>query len=369
MTVLIAGGGTGGHVFPMLAVGQAILRDHPSVQVFYVGTARGLEAKLVPAAGGDLEVLDVLPLRGRGALGAARGLWKATASLVAAAGLVRRRKPDVVLTVGGYAGGPVALAARAMGVPLAVLEPNSVLGLTNRLLSPISQRAYVAFGDVDKSFGTGVAVRSGVPLRGAFAPRPYAAAAGRFRVLVLGGSLGASGLNANVPGAAFELLRAVPFAQVVHQTGRGNESAVREAYRALGEKTAERVSVVEFIDDVARELDLADVVLQRCGASSLAELCVVGRASILVPYPFATDQHQLANARTLERAGAAIAVSQADATPGRLAELLIDLALAPEKRAQMADSARGLGRPEAARDVARDLVELAEKQLQKREAR
>ncbi len=353
MTVLIAGGGTGGHVFPMLAVGQALASD--GNEVFYVGTARGLEQRLIGDVGGDLELLDVAPLRGGGVGGALRGGLKALASLKAARDLVKRRRPDVVLSVGGYAGGPVALAARLMGVPLAVLEPNSVLGFTNRVLGPLAHRVYVAFGDWDRRFREGVVVRSGVPLRSAFRPSVYRPTAGRFRVLVLGGSQGAKALNEEVPAAFAGLLASVPHAEIVHQTGRGKLEATAARYR-----DTDRARVVEFIDDVAGELERADVVIQRCGASAVSELCIVGRASILVPFPFAADQHQLANARSLEREGAAITLEERDAA-GRLAGSLIDLANDPARRQQMAERARALATPNAARDVADDLVALAKR--------
>ncbi len=361
MTVLIAGGGTGGHVFPMLAVGRALGTVRPDVSVFYVGTARGMEARVMPEAGCDLELLDVAPLRGGGIKGALRGALKAVKSLASSAALVRRRKPDVVLSVGGYAGGPVALAARLMGVPLAVLEPNSVLGLTNKMLSPFSDRAYVAFGEVDRAFAPGVAHRFGVPLRGEFAPSPYVPRAGRFRVLVLGGSLGARGINERAPKAIARLLAKHPHAEIVHQTGRGHVEAVRAAYAAAGLGDDPRVRATEFISDVAAELRAADLVVQRCGASSLAELCVVGRASVLIPFPFAADQHQLANARALEHAGAAVALPEAETSPERLAETLIRLGDDADSRVRMADAARAQGRPLAAQDIARDLCALAER--------
>jgi UDP-N-acetylglucosamine--N-acetylmuramyl-(pentapeptide) pyrophosphoryl-undecaprenol N-acetylglucosamine transferase len=358
VTVLIAGGGTGGHVFPMLAVGQALSRD--GNDVFYVGTARGLEQKLIGDAGGDLELLDVAPLRGAGVKGAVQGGVKALASLKAARDLVKRRRPDVVLSVGGYAGGPVALAARLMGVPLAVLEPNSVLGFTNRVLGPLAHRVYVAFGEWDRRFRPGVVVRSGVPLRSAFQPSPYQPVAGRFRVLVLGGSQGAKALNEQVPPAFKALIEAVPYAEIVHQAGRSKLEPTAERYAAL---TGARV--VEFIDDVAGELARADVVIQRCGASAVSELCIVGRASILVPFPFAADQHQLANAKSLEREGAAITLEES-AAGENLARLLIELANDPARRQRMADGARALATPNAARDVADDLVALAQRRTRGR---
>jgi UDP-N-acetylglucosamine--N-acetylmuramyl-(pentapeptide) pyrophosphoryl-undecaprenol N-acetylglucosamine transferase len=360
VTVLVAGGGTGGHVYPMLAVGQAVGRVAPSSEVFYVGTAKGLEARAVPEAGGELELLDVAPLRGGGLSGFLRGGLKAAWSLEASRKLVARRRPDVVLSVGGYAGGPVALAARLMGVPLAVLEPNSVLGLTNRLLAPFAARAYVAFGDVDRRFSDGVARRLGVPLRSAFEASSYEPSPERFRMLVLGGSLGARALNLAIPGAFGALLRQVPNASIVHQVGRGNLEAAQGAWREAGLEGHPGVRVSEFITDVATELREADVVVQRAGASSLAELCVVGRASVLVPFPFAADQHQLANARSLSGANAAITIEQSDATSERLSSELVALANDPARRVAMASAARAQGKPDAAVDIARDLIALAE---------
>jgi UDP-N-acetylglucosamine--N-acetylmuramyl-(pentapeptide) pyrophosphoryl-undecaprenol N-acetylglucosamine transferase len=359
VTVLIAGGGTGGHVFPMLAVGDALQRIDPSASVLYVGTPRGIETRVVPEAGGVLEQLDIAPLRGGGAAGFAKGAFKAVRGLVASRSLVAQSRPDVCLTVGGYAGGPVALVARLMGVPLAIIEPNSVLGMTNRILSPLADRAYTAFGDVDARFAPGVAMRVGVPLRKSFEPAPYVSSSDRFRVLVLGGSLGARALNERMPAAAATLAKAVPHARVLHQAGRGRAAETAAAYAAAGLEPGGPVEVTEFIGDVGAELRRADVSVQRCGASSLAELCAVGRASVLVPFPFAADQHQLENARSLEREGAAVAIEQEEATPARLAEVLIGLASRPEQRSKMADRARALGRPDAAHAVAVDLLRLA----------
>jgi len=354
VTVLIAGGGTGGHVFPMLAVGQAL--ESEGADVFYVGTARGLEQRLIGDAGGDLELLDVAPLRGGGVRGALVGGLKAAWSFNAARDLVKRRRPDVVLSVGGYAGGPVALAARLMGVPLAVLEPNSVLGFTNRVLGPLAHRVYVAFGDWDRRFGPGVLMRSGVPLRSEFKASVYQPLVGRFRVLVLGGSQGAKALNECVPGAFERLSAVVPHAEILHQAGRGKVIATSQRYAYAPNA---RVGVVDFIEDVAGELDRADLVIQRCGASAVSELCLVGRANILVPFPFAADQHQLANAKSLEREGAAIALEEREATPERLGALLIELAADPARRIALAERARTLATPNAAKDVAGDLLQLA----------
>ena len=358
MTILIAGGGTGGHVFPMIAVGDALRAAAPDeVRVVYVGTARGLEARVVPERGDQLELLPVAPLRGGGALGFARGVAKAFAVLPEARRLVRRLRPRLVLSVGGYAAGPVALAARTASVPVAVLEPNSTIGLTNRLLAPLCARAYTAFPEVERYFRPSIVRRAGVPLRRAFDRAGYDRDAGAVRVLVLGGSQGALALNEVVPRAVALAIAGGASLEITHQTGRERESVVRALYAELG--AGARATVVPFIDDVAAALASADLVVGRAGASSLAELCAVGRPAVLVPYPHAADDHQLGNARSLEAAGAAVCVPQPEATAARLAAVIAELAADPQRRARMAEAAAGRGTPRAATTVAEDLLEFA----------
>ncbi len=356
-TVLLAGGGTGGHVFPMLAVGDAIRAADPSSRVVYVGTARGLEARVVPEQGGELELLDILPLRGSGLSGFLKGAEHAVASIPAARDLVRRLAPSAVLSVGGYAGGPVCFAARTLGVAVTVLEPNSVMGLSNRLLAPFAIRAYTTFPEVDRFFRPSIVRRLGVPLRKAFAPAPYEAQKDKLSILVLGGSQGAKALNEAVPRAIAQVKHQARGIRVVHQTGREREVEARALYDSLGLSAV--AEVVPFIDDMARALASADLVIARAGASTLAELCAVGRPSILVPYPFAADDHQLKNARSLEKRGAAVALSQPLATADRIAYEITRLADAPARRASMASAAAAIGAPDAARGVAADLLDLA----------
>lgn len=353
-TFLMAGGGTGGHLFPLVAVADA-LRAEADVDAVFVGTARGIEARVLPPRGERLELLDVQPIKGGGVLGALRGVVKAALVLPRSIALVRRLAPRAVLSVGGYAAGPVALAARMLGVPVAILEPNGVLGMTNRWLLPFSKRAYVAFPEVVREAGA-IAQLTGVPIRGDFKPTPYAARAERFRVLVLGGSQGAQALNERVPDAAARLVADVAGLELVHQAGRGKDEAVRERYAALG--ISARARVVAFLDDPAAEIAAADVVVERAGASSLAELCAMGRASVLVPFPFAADDHQRRNAESLASTGAAACVVQADATSERLAAELRRLALDVGARVAMAEAARERGRADAARVVALDLLSL-----------
>ena len=359
MTVVIAGGGTGGHVFPMIAVGDALKAVDPTARVVYVGTARGIEARVMPSRGDSLELLDIRPLRGSGLKGFMKGAYFAAASIPSARRLIAKLGANAVLSVGGYAGGPVALAARTLGIPVALLEPNSVLGLSNRLLTPIVARAYTAFPEVESALRPSVIRRAGVPLRGAFSRKPYASSSDKVRILLLGGSQGAMALNETVPHALRSLVKAgdANSIELVHQTGRDRELDVRALYTQLG--LLDRVTVTPFIDDMASALASADIVIGRSGASSLAELCVIGRASILIPYPFAADDHQLKNARSLERAGAAIAIPQSEATAARVAIEIDRLVKSPELRARMAEAAASLGKADAARDVAEDLLNLA----------
>lgn len=365
VTVLIAGGGTGGHVFPMIAVGDAVRALDASARVVYCGTSRGIEARVIPAHGGELELLHVIPLRGGGVSGFVKGVTRAAGSLPEARAMVKRLRPDVVLSVGGYAAGPVSLAARFAGVPVTMLEPNSVLGLANRLLSPFAARAYVAFPEAERFLRPSVVRRSGVPLRRAFSPAPYAPKSGPLTALVLGGSQGSQALNSTVPRAIAAARRRGVGVSVVHQTGRDREAEVRALYAELG---VDEARVVPFIDDVAEALGAADVVIERAGASSLAELCAVGRASILIPYPFAADDHQHRNALSLARQGAAVALEQSHATPVRVADELERLARDPELRVRMASAAGTLGKPDAAFFVARDLLNLARASAWSKEA-
>jgi UDP-N-acetylglucosamine--N-acetylmuramyl-(pentapeptide) pyrophosphoryl-undecaprenol N-acetylglucosamine transferase len=352
-TLIFAGGGTGGHVFPLVAVADAVRALDPGVELLFVGTERGLEARAVPERGYALELMRVLPLRGGGVSGFVRGVAQAARSLPAGRALVRRVQPAAVLSVGGYAAGPVSLAGWSLGVPLALLEPNSVIGLANRLVAPLAGRAYTAFPEADRYFRRGRVLRAGVPLRPGFEPVPYRAPSGRVKLLVLGGSQGARTLNEAVPRAIATLGEKV---EVVHQCGRAHAERVEKLYAELGAATAR---VVPFIDDMPRAIAEAELVIGRSGAGAVSEICAVGRPSLLVPYPYAAGDHQRHNAEALVRAGAAASVLDAQATPERLASEIARLIADPAALAGMASAARAEGRPEAARAIALDLLEFA----------
>ncbi len=351
-TILFAGGGTGGHVFPMIAVADAVRALRPDVDIVFVGTARGLETKVVPERGYRLELVEVAPLRGGGVRGAVEGVVVAARAIPRARALLLRLAPRAVFSIGGYAAGPVSVAARTLGVPVALMEPNAEAGLANRLAAPLVARAYTAFTESDRYFSRKVVLRTGVPLRAGFAPVAYARS-GDLRVLVLGGSQGAQSLNETVPRALSRLGFGI---RVTHQCGAGRDAAVRALYAEL--RMADRASVVPFIDDVPRALAAADLVVGRAGANAVAEICAVGRPSLLVPYPFAGD-HQRHNAASLVREGAAVCVLAAEATVERIAAEIERLVAKPETLPAMAEAARKLGRPAAARVIAEDLLALA----------
>jgi UDP-N-acetylglucosamine--N-acetylmuramyl-(pentapeptide) pyrophosphoryl-undecaprenol N-acetylglucosamine transferase len=355
ISILLAGGGTGGHVYPLVAVAEALKELAPEIRVVFVGTERGIETRVVPSRGFELELVKVLPIRGFGATGALRGVLRAALSLPESRELLRRHRPAAVLTVGGYAAGPVSLMARLAGIPVGLLEPNAVMGLANRLMAPLVQRGYTAFAPAERHFVRGRVLRSGVPIRNGFSPAPYVLTARPRRVLVLGGSQGARTLNEEVPLALLQ--SSIPI-EVRHQCGQKDVELVRERYARGGDTGAAIVAaeVVPFIDDMPMALAWADLVISRSGASAVSEICAVGRPSLLVPYPFAAGNHQQINAETLASVGAARWLRNDLARSERIAVEISTLLGDEGLLRRMADAAVGYGRPNAAMHVAADLL-------------
>lgn len=358
--VLVAGGGTGGHLFPGLAVVEELRRRVPDVQVYFVGTSRGIESRVLPARGEDLTLLEVTPLKGQGLSARVASFARIPTAMSGASALMRRLEPDLVLGVGGYASGPVLLAAALGGRPTAVLEQNASVGLTNRILARFVRRAYVTFDETVAVFGESKSRVTGNPVRRDFVDFAHRALSdpegfeSRARsVLVLGGSQGARKLNEVVPLGLQRAGVAERGLKVIHQTGESMRADVEERYRALGIDA----EVVSFIDEIARAYANATLVVARAGASTLAELCAIGRASILVPFPFAADDHQTKNAAALEAQGAAICVPESNLDEQSLASAVTGLLDDPRKRQEMALFARQHGRPDAAAAIVDDLVD------------
>jgi UDP-N-acetylglucosamine--N-acetylmuramyl-(pentapeptide) pyrophosphoryl-undecaprenol N-acetylglucosamine transferase len=358
--IILAGGGTGGHLFPGIAVMEELRRREPELEVLFVGTARGIETKVVPQLGERLTCLEVTPLKGRSPTQLIKSLAALPQAGLEAARVVQQFRPSLVLGVGGYAAGPMVLAARTLGVPAALLEQNAHVGLTNRLLARVVDRAYLSFEETAKQFPQRAARVFGNPVRRSFVGAgnmarmdPLGFEMRARRVLIVGGSQGAKVLNEFVPEALARAGAATRGIEIVHQTGHAMCDSVRARYEQLGL----RATVTPFIDDMARAYASAALVIGRAGATSLAEICAVGRPSVLIPFPFAADDHQWHNARALEMRGAAVALREqglsADLLGARLAELLDH----PERRTAMAEAARKLGRPEAAAAIVDDLCE------------
>ncbi|TMA74075.1 MAG: undecaprenyldiphospho-muramoylpentapeptide beta-N-acetylglucosaminyltransferase [Deltaproteobacteria bacterium] len=375
---MIAGGGTGGHLFPGIAVAEAARRRDPNGAILFVGSERGLEARIVPSAGFALEALPTTPLRGRGARDRVRAIAGLAAGVGRARGVIRRFAPDAIVGLGGYASAPAVIAGRLAATPIVLLEQNARPGLTTRLLARFADRVCVSFPESAAAFAAGKAVVTGNPVRwraadGAVASSPAASsgtamsassvptgtatsapsaaspettAGGRgLALLIFGGSAGARTLNLAGPALAAALAD-VPGLSIVHQTGAEAEASVRAAYAGAGI----RADVRPFIADMGAAYAAADVVVCRAGATTIAELAALGKPAILVPYPYAADDHQRANAESLVAVGAAAMVLDAEASGERLAAEVRRL-LAPAARATMAARVRALAHPDAAERV------------------
>lgn len=349
-TVLVAAGGTGGHLYPGIAVADELRRRDAGWHVVFAGTARGLETRIVPRAGYALELLPVLPLNRVGAKRLALGLLALPVAILRAAALVARLRPAAVLGIGGYAGGPVTLVAALLGVPAVILEPNARPGFTNRVLRPFARHAACAYEEARLAFGA-KGVLTGNPVRAGFAAAPTRVRTEPLTLLAFGGSQGSRVLNEALC-AALGRLPGPERLRIVHQTGEATRDAVAAAY-AAARRPAE---VLAFVDDMERRLGEADLVLSRSGATTCAELTVAGRAAILVPFARSADDHQRKNARALEAAGAALVLEEGQLDGASLAAAVSGLLESRERLDAMEAAARRLGRPDAAARVA-DLLQ------------
>ena len=349
-TILIGAGGTGGHIFPGIAVADELVRRDAATRVVFAGTPRGLETRLVPKAGYALELLPILPLNGVGMLRTLGGLLALPWGLLKSALVVLRLKPAAVLGIGGYAGGPITLIAALIGVRAVILEPNARPGFTNRVLKPFVDAAACAYEEARVSFGA-KGVLTGNPVRGGFAALHDKPHRPPLTLLAFGGSQGSRVLNRALV-AALPKLPGPDALRIVHQTGPAMQPEVEAAYRAA----ARPAEVVAFLDDMERRLGDADLVLARSGATTCAELTVAGRAALLVPFAGAADDHQTTNARALEAAGAARVLEERELSGESLARAIGALVEQPQTLTAMDQASRRLGRKDAAARVA-DLLE------------
>ncbi|MCE2392392.1 MAG: undecaprenyldiphospho-muramoylpentapeptide beta-N-acetylglucosaminyltransferase [Proteobacteria bacterium] len=341
--IVLAGGGTGGHIFPALALAQTIREHAPGARVSFIGSDRGLEGRYVPAAGFELDQVASAQVSGKSWLAAARGLAAAARGTLRARRLLRARGADLVIGVGGYASVPAVAAALSMRLPTALVEPNARAGRANRLLGRFARAVFVQFEGARSAFPPERVHLTGYPVR-AF-PEPRARPAdGRVRLLVSGGSQGARAINRAVCSLLPEL--AGREVEISHQSGQADFEWVERAYAEAGLNA----EVAPFFDDLPARLAASDVLVARSGAATVAELCRVGVAAILVPYPHAADDHQMHNARELERDGACELIPNHE-LERRLGTALTRLLNDPAKRARLACGAAGRARPRAALEI------------------
>jgi UDP-N-acetylglucosamine--N-acetylmuramyl-(pentapeptide) pyrophosphoryl-undecaprenol N-acetylglucosamine transferase len=353
MKVIIAGGGTGGHIFPAISVAEEILKRGGTNEVLFVGTKRGLENELLSKRGYRVEHISARGIKGKGIKKSAAAVLSALKGVSDSMTIINRFRPDVVLGVGGYVSGPMVLAASLRGVPTAICEQNGYPGLANRILGKFVKRVFATFEESVKFFPGGKVVITGNPVR------QDILRSGKIKkdtemvtILVFGGSQGAHKLNESVPVAIAALGRSD--IQVIHQTGDRDYEAVKNAY--VSHRIHARV--LPFIDDMAAVYGEADFIIGRSGAGTVAEITALGKPSLLIPYPYATNNHQLENARVLERAGAAVIVEDRDALPENISAALTNL-LRRDKLNEMATHALNLGKPEAAAEIVNEISKLA----------
>jgi UDP-N-acetylglucosamine--N-acetylmuramyl-(pentapeptide) pyrophosphoryl-undecaprenol N-acetylglucosamine transferase len=352
-SLLIAGGGTGGHVFPAIAVAREWLLREPegARSVVLVGTQAGMEARLVPQADLPLETIRAAGLKGMGGAKLARNLAKLPAGLWDSEKIVQRHNFNVAFGVGGYASGPMILAARLHGIPCMIFEPNVEPGFTNRVLASLANRVACGFVETAKRFGER-AVATGIPVRHEFFCIARKAHREPFTLLITGGSRGALPINRAVVDSLDLLAPRKNQLFIVHQTGERDYNAVRVAYA----RREFRAEVVPFIENMAERFAQADLILCRSGAITTAEVAAAGRAAIFIPFGAATDAHQTRNAEAMQNAGAARLLPQEDLTPDRLTKEIFTLLDQPRRITEMEEQARRLARPSAVKDIV-DLLE------------
>ncbi len=357
-TLMIAGGGTGGHIYPAIAVAQEWIARNSMRRVIFVGTERGLETTIVPKAGFPLELISVGGLKGKGIGDTIKGLFRLPVGFAQAFALVGRYRPNVVFGVGGYSSGPVLMAARLRGMPTAIHESNAFPGLTNRVLARFVTATAVAFETAAQRMKRADAVLTGNPIREEFfsVRQPATGTHARKRVLIFGGSQGSRTINDAMIGALLFMAPLRDRIEIVHQTGLNELPKMQQAYRASAFADAR---VVPYLDPMVGEIVAADLIVSRSGAMTIGELAAVGRAAILIPLP-ATDNHQELNARAVEQAGGAMVITERELSPERLGLAITEIVTDPDRTERMGTAARTLAAPDATKKIV-DLLEKIER--------
>ncbi len=352
MKVLFAAGGTGGHIFPAIAVAKEMIKRDADNEVLFVGTAKGFETRIVPESGFQLSLIHSAGLKNVGVTGKMKGMAVLPRSFLEARQIMRQFRPHVVVGAGGYVSGPVLMMASIMGVPTLVMDSNALPGFTNRQLARFVDKAALAFDASLPYFGKkGVVV--GNPVRHEFFEIPAKEKGEKFHILIFGGSQGARAINNAMADALEPLAKYDEILTITHQTGESDFERIRDVYAASAFSKAD---VRPFISEMPKEFGNADVIISRAGATTCAELGAAGKASIMIPLPTAADDHQRKNAEALETGKAAKMILQKDLTGELLAGEIGILIESPEKIAEMEAAAKAIGREDAAERTV-DLIE------------
>jgi UDP-N-acetylglucosamine--N-acetylmuramyl-(pentapeptide) pyrophosphoryl-undecaprenol N-acetylglucosamine transferase len=351
MRVILAGGGTGGHVIPALAIARE-LQSRYAAECCFIGTTRGIETRLVPAAGFPLELIQVGALNQVSFATRVKTVLGLPLAVVSSSRIVRKFRPDVMIGVGGYASGPAMVAAALSRVPTVAFEPNVVPGFANRMVARFVSAAAVHFEETKKYFRN--CRVTGVPVRAEFFELPQRETSTPPMLLVFGGSQGAHAINQAMSGAMMSLQDRIPGIKVLHQTGERDYGMTVAVYEKLGVP----VEVFKFMDDMPAMFARADLIVSRSGASTVAEIAAAGKPSVFVPFPKAADDHQRRNAEAMQSGGAAVMLEERELTPAKLADTVADLLSDPARLKAMSAAAKGMAHPNATRDIAELAVSL-----------
>jgi UDP-N-acetylglucosamine--N-acetylmuramyl-(pentapeptide) pyrophosphoryl-undecaprenol N-acetylglucosamine transferase len=356
MRIVIAGGGTGGHLFPGIAIAEEFISRDKQAKVVFIGTQKGIESKLLGGAGYELRTIDVEGIKGRGIKALVKGCYQIPQSMWQSGRILKQFRPEIVIGVGGYASGPAVLAAHFMGMPTAIAEQNAVPGITNRILGKFADKIFVTYAETAELFSQGKVLVSGNPVRAAFTGmrNRQKAEKGFYQLLIFGGSQGAAAINKSVVEMLPKLQRMKNKVRILHQTGAREVESIRAAYDHYGIAA----DVAAFIVDMADAYRQADLIICRAGATSLAEITKAGKAPILIPFPFATNDHQTRNAEALADKGAAIMINEKDLNGNKLLEVVEELLSDPKKLHLMEENSAKLGDINAAATIVDACLEL-----------